>query len=219
MPSACAGGCESRGVFPLKSFETEPVEDATAADQVPERHELVRLSMPGSDTSSTTSDERPIVEDVSHSAESMLVAHEDKEVGEPPRRRRFSLSSPPTREQLLTWIPFWGVILLGGVLRFWGLGDKPLHHDESLHAYYSLQLLNNMAHWTWCINPPPQGYSCYIYTPLLHGPFQFHFIALVYKISHFLGAPDIGVNTTTFLILPAPLVPSILKLPFYSIFY
>ncbi|HKV01466.1 MAG TPA: hypothetical protein VJQ26_05040, partial [Ktedonobacteraceae bacterium] len=79
----------------MKSFETEPVEDATAADQVPERHELVRLSMPGSDTSSTTSDERPVVEDVSDSAESMLVAHEDKEVEEPPRRRKFSLSSPP----------------------------------------------------------------------------------------------------------------------------
>jgi len=192
MPSACAGGCESRGVFPLKSFETEPVEDATAADQVPERHELVRLSMPGSDTSSTTSDERPVVEDVSDSAESMLVAREDKEVGEPPRRRRFSLSSPPTREQLLRWAPFWGVILLGAILRFWGLGDKPLHHDESLHAYYSLQLLNNMEHWWWCINPPPQGYSCYTYNPLLHGPFQFHFIALVYKISQLLGAATMG---------------------------
>src|SRR5512135_3695407 len=89
--------------------------------------------------------------------------------------RRFSFSWP-SRAQLLTWLPFFLVILLGVVLRFWGLGDKPLHHDESLHAYFSLQLLNNMAHWTWCINPPPQGYSCYIYTPLLHGPFQFHFI-------------------------------------------
>jgi uncharacterized protein (TIGR03663 family) len=215
MPSACAGGCESRGVFPLKSFETEPVEDATAADQVPERHELVRLSMPGSDTSSTTSDERPVVEDVSDSAESMLVAHEDKEVGEPPRRRKFSLSSPPTREQLLRWAPFWGVILLGAILRFWGLGDKPLHHDESLHAYYSLQLLNNMEHWWWCINPPPQGYSCYTYNPLLHGPFQFHFIALVYKISQLLGAADNGVNTTTVRILAATLGSAIVALPYF----
>ena len=100
-------------------------------------------------------------------------------------------------------------------MRFWGLGDKPLHHDESLHAYYSLQLLNNMAHWTWCINPPPQGYSCYIYTPLLHGPFQFHFIALVYKISQLLGAPDNGVNTTTVRILAATLGTAIVALPFF----
>ncbi|HEU0003125.1 MAG TPA: hypothetical protein VFQ36_19595, partial [Ktedonobacteraceae bacterium] len=25
----------------------------------------------------------------------------------------------PTREQLLRWAPFWGVILLGAILRFW----------------------------------------------------------------------------------------------------
>src|SRR5258708_15035036 len=160
MPSACAGGCEIRGVCPVKSFETEPVKDATAADQVPKRHELVRLSMPGSDTSSTTSDERAVVEDVSDSGESMLVAHEDKEVEEPPRRRRFSLSSPPTREQLLRWAPFWGVILLEAILRFWGLGDKPLHHDESLHAYYSLQLLNTIAHCSPSIIPPPHPHTC-----------------------------------------------------------
>src|SRR5437763_9020248 len=72
-----------------------------------------------------------------------------------------------------------------------------------------------MAHWTWCINPPPQGYSCYIYTPLLHGPFQFHFIALVYKISQLLGAPDNGVNTTTVRILAATLGTAIVALPFF----
>ncbi|MDQ2715059.1 MAG: hypothetical protein M3Z08_09140, partial [Chloroflexota bacterium] len=49
----------------------------------------------------------------------------------------------PTREQILAWAPFWGVILLGVVLRFWDLGAKPLHHDESQHAYFSLGLLQN----------------------------------------------------------------------------
>jgi predicted membrane-bound mannosyltransferase len=32
----------------------------------------------------------------------------------------------------------WGyvvVMLLGGELRFWDLGFKPLHHDENMHAY------------------------------------------------------------------------------------
>src|SRR5436309_4122502 len=72
-----------------------------------------------------------------------------------------------------------------------------------------------MAHWTWCINPPPQGYSCYHYDPLLHGPFQFHFIALVYKISQLLGAPDNGVNTTTVRILAATLGTLIVALPYF----
>jgi len=107
------------------------------------------------------------------------------------------------------------VILLGAILRFWVLGDKPLHHDESLHAYYSLQLLQNIAHWGWCVNPPPQGYLCYTYTPLLHGPFQFHFIALVYKISQLLGAPDNGVNTTSVRILAATLGSAIVALPYF----
>ena len=199
------------GVFPLKSYETEPIEDAAPAGQASENHE-VRRGRPVSDTRSTTEDETRVIDGVAESSESELFAREDKEEVELPGRRRFS---PPTREQLLLWIPFWGVILLGAILRFWALGDKPLHHDESLHAYYSLQLLHNMEHWIWCINPPPQGYSCYIYTPLLHGPFQFHFIALVYKISQLLGAPDNGVNTTTVRILAASLGTAIVALPYF----
>ncbi len=193
----------------MKSYETEPIEDATAVDQSLEGHEPARSGTSLGDTPSTTEDETSVVEDVS---DSELALYEDEEVVEPPQRRRFS---PPTREQLLTWIPFWGVILLGAILRFWALGDKPLHHDESLHAYYSLGLMHNMEHWLWCVNPPPQGYSCYIYTPLLHGPFQFHFIALVYKISQLLGAPDNGVNTTTVRILAATLGTAIVALPFF----
>lgn len=175
----------------MKSYETGPIEDATAVDPARERNELVRMGMPHMSAPSTA---------------------EDEEVVEPPRPRRFS---PPSREQLLNWIPFWGVILLGAILRFWALGDKPLHHDESLHAYYSLGLLHNMENWWRCINPPPQGYSCYTYTPLLHGPFQFHFIALVYKISQLLGASDNGVNTTTVRVLAATLGSGIVALPFF----
>src|SRR6266446_402000 len=138
----------------LKSYETEPIEDAATAGPASENHKRVRRGRPVSNTRSTTEDETRVIDGVAESSESELFAGEDKEVVEIPGRRRFS---PPTREQLLLWIPFWGVILLGAILRFWALGDKPLHHDESLHAYYSLQLLQNMAHWGWCVNPPPQG--------------------------------------------------------------
>jgi uncharacterized protein (TIGR03663 family) len=193
----------------LKSFETEPIEDATDINSAPNEHELVLLGASSSEGSAATHEE---MVDEKNVVNSDLVVYEEHEEDEAPQRRRFI---PPTRDQLLTWIPFLGVILLGAVLRFWGLGDKPLHHDESLHAYYSLQLFNNMAHWTWCINPPPQGYNCYTYTPLLHGPFQFHFIALVYKISQLLGAPDNGVNTTTVRILAATLGSAIVALPFF----
>src|SRR5689334_16968955 len=70
--------------------------------------------------------------------------------------------SPPTRSQLWIGIAFWGVILLAAILRFWALGARPLHHDESLHAYYSrLLLLNNMENWLSCFNAPYD--VCYRY--------------------------------------------------------
>jgi uncharacterized protein (TIGR03663 family) len=123
----------------------------------------------------------------------------------------------PSRAQLVAWAPFWVVIALGAILRFWNLGAKPLHHDESLHAYYSLQLLHNLQNWGWCVglNNPPAGYSCYQYDPLLHGPFQFHAIALVYQISQWLGAPDHGVNTTTVRIMAALLGSVLVGLPYF----
>lgn len=123
----------------------------------------------------------------------------------------------PTRAQIMNWAPFWGVLLLGVILRFWGLGDKPLHHDESLHAYFSLGLLHNLQNWAWCygLNGAPAGYTCYRYDPLLHGPFQFHAIALTYQISQWLGAPDHGVNTTTVRIPAAVLGSLIVILPYF----
>ncbi len=133
---------------------------------------------------------------------------------EQPRRLEFQLPSPPSREQLLVGIAFWGVILLGAVLRFWGLGDKPLHHDESLHAYFSLQLMHNLENWAACFNALP-GYTCYQYDPLLHGPFQFHIIALVYRVSQLLGVYDNGVNTFTVRIAAATLGTVIVGLPYF----
>jgi uncharacterized protein (TIGR03663 family) len=64
----------------------------------------------------------------------------------------------------------WTVIALAIaalVIRLIGLGDRALHHDESLHAIYSWYLAEG------------RGYS---HDPLMHGPFQFHVIAGFFKI-------------------------------------
>ena len=116
-----------------------------------------------------------------------------------------------TREQVWQWTPFVVIMLLGTILRFWGLGDKPLHHDESLHAYFSLQLMHNLENWQSCFN---RAISCYKYDPLLHGPFQFHAIAFMYRVSQLLGAPDHGVNTTTVRLAAAILGSVIVGLPY-----
>ena len=67
----------------------------------------------------------------------------------------------------------YAIILLAGVLtRFWDLGSRALHHDESLHAYFSWLLATGQN---------------YVHDPLMHGPFLFHMNALIYAL---LGASD-----------------------------
>ena len=58
------------------------------------------------------------------------------------------------------------------VSRSWNLGDRPLHHDESIHAYQSWTLSRG-GDWR--------------YDPAYHGPFLYYVNALVYKI---FGATD-----------------------------
>ncbi|HVB73567.1 MAG TPA: flippase activity-associated protein Agl23 [Ktedonobacteraceae bacterium] len=199
----------------MKSFETRPLKDENSSGVVSDKGQI---APPETEREFDPVGQDELIVSDGQAVENIDIheyAGEDEEDARY-EKRGFHLS-PPTREQLLRWAPFWGVILLGAILRFWGLGDKPLHHDESLHAYYSLQLMNNLAHWTWCINPPPQDptYACYTYNPLLHGPFQFHAIALVYKISQILGAPDNGVNTFTVRIPAATLGTLIVGLPYF----
>jgi len=64
-------------------------------------------------------------------------------------------------------------IFVSAVLtRFWDLGSRALHHDESLHAWFS---------YNYAIG---KGYQ---HDPLMHGPFLFHLNALVYAL---FGATD-----------------------------
>ena len=60
---------------------------------------------------------------------------------------------------------FVGVILLAILTRFFDLETRVMSHDESLHTYFSWLLYRG------------QGYE---HSPMMHGPFQFHFVALTY---------------------------------------
>lgn len=100
-----------------------------------------------------------------------------------------------------------GVILLATILRFWDLGAKPLHHDESMHAFFSLTFARNPA--------------SYEYDPLLHGPFQFHaegFIFMVILAAERIfgvggAAGNPWINDATARILPALFGVGIVALP------
>ncbi|HJZ47757.1 MAG TPA: flippase activity-associated protein Agl23 [Roseiflexaceae bacterium] len=58
-----------------------------------------------------------------------------------------------------------GLFALALLTHLWGLGDRALHHDETLHAAYSWRLYMG------------QGFE---HDPLLHGPFLYHIVALMY---------------------------------------
>lgn len=58
-----------------------------------------------------------------------------------------------------------GIAVLSVLLHMYDLGNRALHHDETLHAAYSWRIY--------------QG-GGYIHDPLLHGPFLYYFGALIY---------------------------------------
>lgn len=62
---------------------------------------------------------------------------------------------------------FAGILLLAVITRFYDLETRVMSHDESLHTYFSWLLYRG------------QGYQ---HTPMMHGPLQFHMLALIYFI-------------------------------------
>lgn len=71
-------------------------------------------------------------------------------------------SWPTFRWELAFYV---GLVLIALAMRVWELGDRAMHHDESLHAFYSFYITDG------------RGYD---HNPLLHGPLQYHLNALVF---------------------------------------
>lgn len=82
-------------------------------------------------------------------------------------KKRSLLDKPLLARLALNWeMALYSLILiLALVSRFWDLGSRAQHHDESMHAFYSWNLVQG------------RGFS---HNPLLHGPFLFHATALAY---------------------------------------
>ena len=89
--------------------------------------------------------------------------------------KRFSILDQPllaritVNWELICWVI---IIVVAMATRFWDLGSRAQHHDESMHSFYSWELYRGRG---------------YIHNPLLHGPFVFHATALTYFL---FGASD-----------------------------
>lgn len=94
-------------------------------------------------------------------------------------------TSPGWSQRIAAYITLervlWSVLILLAVwTRFWDLGSRAQHHDESLHSYYSWLF----SSYDWF---DQTGGRLYVHNPLMHGPFLFHANALIYKL---FGATD-----------------------------
>jgi uncharacterized protein (TIGR03663 family) len=89
--------------------------------------------------------------------------------------------------RLLQWdwaLVLFGLFVLFGILtRFWDLGSRALHHDESLHAVYSWYLYVGNG-------------SGYKHDPLMHGPWLFHITAFIFWL---FGDTDFTVRVSSVL--------------------
>lgn len=98
------------------------------------------------------------------------------EISMPQRQPLFAgfLERPVWAALGLTWEKTLYIVFIGLaiVTRFYHLGDRVISHDESLHTFYSYQLAEG------------KGFQ---HTPLMHGPLQFHALALSYTL---FGAND-----------------------------
>ena len=83
-------------------------------------------------------------------------------------------------------------MLVGLALRLYDLGAKALHHDESLHAFYSWRLYEGEG---------------YVHDPMMHGPLLFIANALAYLL---FGASDFTAR-----LVPALLGPAVIGMTYF----
>lgn len=106
-----------------------------------------------------------------------------------------SASSAPTRPRAATisleQAAYLVIFLLAVISRLWGLGDRALHHDETLHAQFSWLVFHGKG---------------YVHDPLLHGPFLYFFGALIYFL--------FSVSDTTARLGPALFGIALVMLPY-----
>jgi uncharacterized protein (TIGR03663 family) len=95
----------------------------------------------------------------------------------------------------LTWevVAYASFVIIGAGMRFWDLGSRALHHDESLHGFYAYDLFQG------------NGYE---HSPMMHGPFQFFGTALTFFLTG--GASDYTVR-----VFPALFGVALIILPFF----
>lgn len=109
-------------------------------------------------------------------------------------KRLSSIVGGATGSVLLAWemVAYGALLIVGAVMRLWDLGFRAVHHDESLHSFYSWQLADGLG---------------FRHDPLMHGPLQFELNAAIFFI--------FGDNDYTSRLLYAVAGTVLVALPFF----
>src|SRR5262245_15722728 len=93
---------------------------------------------------------------------------QDTPYGTAAERLRSFAASDDSRERISALAArYWEVaayvalLVSAAILRFYDLGARAIHHDESLHAFYAWQFSNGLDHFftfDWNTNAPNVGY-------------------------------------------------------------
>ena len=92
---------------------------------------------------------------------------------------------------------------IAAVMRFWNLGARAYHHDESLHGFFSYQFTQGLRH-VFSFGATGQE-ETYKHVPFMHGPFQFignGFIMFVFHDGNFQGRILAATMGTGLVLLP-----------------
>ena len=116
------------------------------------------------------------------------------------RRQGVEESSSPAEEPGKSGLParkwelagYGALLVMAAAMRLWDLGSRAIHHDESLHAFYSWILYQG------------DGYQ---HIPMMHGPFQFEANAGLFFV--------FGDSDYTARLLYALLGTALVALPFF----
>ena len=95
------------------------------------------------------------------------------------------------------------IVLVAGVMRFWNLGARAYHHDESLHGFFSYQFTQGLRHF-FSFGAAGKD-ETYRHVPFMHGPFQFignGFVMFVFGDGDYQGRILAATMGTGLILLP-----------------
>ncbi len=132
-------------------------------------------------TEQSISDERP------RSLLSRLFSHAGRGVGSADEG-----TGPSLGTRWWAWTSYGVLLAIALGMRLWDLGSRALHHDESLHSFYSWQLSDGTG---------------FVHNPMMHGPFQFEANAAIFLA--------LGDSDYTSRLLSAVVGTALVLLPFF----